>query len=217
MCMFIQRKKIKEPWTHTSHLRAYNLSTARDNPTARDVWFQGRHRTHIKKKDIPILPPQDLRLNILSTSLGRGKNKDIQWLWTQKGIVSKMANTEIKQGNKIIHNKTKTEKRTLFFYRHSCSELHKSSSKPSASLLPDVTTESELKVFVAQSCPTLCDPMDCSPPGSSVRGIFQAKILEWVAVPSSRGSFRPGDRTRVSCIAGRFFTIWVTREVVDVN
>ena len=79
----------------------------------------------------------------------------------------------------------------MFFYRHSCSELRKPSSKPAASLLPDVTTESELKVFVAQSCPTLCDPMDCSPPGSSVHGIFQAKILEWVAVPSCRGS-NPG-------------------------
>ena len=44
-----------------------------------------------------------------------------------------------------------------------------------------------------QSCPTLCDPMDCSPPGSSVRGILQARILEWVAMPSSRGSSQPRD------------------------
>ena len=56
---------------------------------------------------------------------------------------------------------------------------------------------------------TLSDPMDCSPPGSSVRGIFQARILEWVARPSSRGSFWPRDRTCHSCnscIVGRFFT-----------
>ena len=46
-----------------------------------------------------------------------------------------------------------------------------------------------------QSCPTLCDPMDCSPPGSSVLGILQARILEWAAMPSSRGSSRPGDQT----------------------
>ena len=65
---------------------------------------------------------------------------------------------------------------------------------------------------VAQSCPTLCDPMDCSPPGSSVHGIFQAWILEWVAVSFSRGSSWPRDRTRVSCIVGRCFTIWATRE-----
>ena len=51
-----------------------------------------------------------------------------------------------------------------------------------------------------QSCLTLCDPMDCSPPGSSVHGIPQARILEWVAIPSSRGCSWPGDWTWVSCI-----------------
>ena len=63
--------------------------------------------------------------------------------------------------------------------------------------------------LVAQSCPTLCDPMDSSPP-VSLHGILQTRILEWVAVPSSRGSSPPGDRTQVSRIAGRFFTIWTT-------
>ena len=57
---------------------------------------------------------------------------------------------------------------------------------------------------VAQSCPTLCGPMDCCPPRSSVRGILQARILEWVAIPFSRGSSWPRDWTLVSCIAGRF-------------
>ena len=65
---------------------------------------------------------------------------------------------------------------------------------------------------VAQSCPTLCDPMDCSPPGSLVHGIFQAWILEWVAVSFSRGSSWPRDRTQVSRIVGRRFTVWATRE-----
>ena len=51
-----------------------------------------------------------------------------------------------------------------------------------------------------------CDPMDCSPPGSSVHGILQARILEWIAISFSRGSSRPGNRIQVSCIAGRFFT-----------
>ena len=55
-------------------------------------------------------------------------------------------------------------------------------------------------------------PMDCSPPGSSVYGIFQASTLEWVAIPFSRGSSQPRDQSWVSCIAGRFFTICVTRE-----
>ena len=53
---------------------------------------------------------------------------------------------------------------------------------------------SEVKLLVASVCPTLCDPMDCSPGGSSVPGILQARILEWVAMPSSRGTFRPRDR-----------------------
>ena len=57
-----------------------------------------------------------------------------------------------------------------------------------------------------QSCPTLCDPMDCSPAGSSVHGISQARVLEWVAIYFSRGSSQPRDPTQVSCIAGRFFT-----------
>ena len=54
-------------------------------------------------------------------------------------------------------------------------------------------------MLVAQLCPTLCDPMDCSPPGSSVHGISQARMLEWVAIPFSRGCSRPRDRTW-SCI-----------------
>ena len=65
---------------------------------------------------------------------------------------------------------------------------------------------------VAQSCPTLCDSMDCSLQGFSVHGIFQARILEWVAISFPRGASRPRDRTRVSCIVGRCFTIWATRE-----
>ena len=56
--------------------------------------------------------------------------------------------------------------------------------------------ESE-KVFIAQSCPNLCDATDCSPPGSSVHGILQAIILEWVAISCSRGSSRPRDQTWV--------------------
>ena len=62
-----------------------------------------------------------------------------------------------------------------------------------------------VNVLVAQSCPTLCTPMDGSPPGSSVHGILQARILKWIAIPFSRRSSQPRDQTRVSCIAGRFF------------
>ena len=65
--------------------------------------------------------------------------------------------------------------------------------------------------LLAQSRPTLCNSLDCSPPGSSVHGIFQARILEWVAISFSRGSYQPRDQTHVSwisCIAGEFFTHW---------
>ena len=61
-----------------------------------------------------------------------------------------------------------------------------------------------------QSCPTLCNTVDWSPPGSSVRGILQTRILEWIAMPSSRGPSQPRDQTLVFCIAGRSFTIWAT-------
>ena len=73
-----------------------------------------------------------------------------------------------------------------------------------------------MKVLVAQLCLILCDPRDCSPPGSSVHEILQARILEWVAIPFSRGSSWPRDWTLISCITGRFFTIWATRETKNL-
>ena len=68
------------------------------------------------------------------------------------------------------------------------------------------------QVLVAQSCPSLCNPMDCSLPGSSDHRIRQARILEWVAISFFRGSSRPRDWTWVSHTVGRFFTIWARRK-----
>ena len=68
------------------------------------------------------------------------------------------------------------------------------------------------KVLVTQSCLTLCDPVDSSLAGSSVHGIFQAKILQWVAIPFSWGSSQLRDQTWIPHIASRFFTIWATRK-----
>ena len=68
-------------------------------------------------------------------------------------------------------------------------------------------SEKKVKVLVAQSYLTLCNLVDCSSPGFSVHGILQARILEWVAIPSSRGFSQARDRTQVSHIAGGFFTI----------
>ena len=66
--------------------------------------------------------------------------------------------------------------------------------------------------LVTKLCPTLCDPMDCSPPGPSVHGISQTRILEWVAISFSRASSRPRDGTRVSCIGRQILYSWVSRE-----
>ena len=89
------------------------------------------------------------------------------------------------------------------------------SSSPTVSTslfsLSCVSIESESEV--TQSCPTLWDPMNSSLPGSSLHGIFQARVLEWVAISFSRGSSRPRDWIWVSCIVGGRFTVWATREV----
>ena len=68
---------------------------------------------------------------------------------------------------------------------------------------------------VTQSCLTLCDPLDCSPPDSSVHGISQARRLEWVAISFLRGSSSLRNLTHVSCIAGRFFTAECPRNTVE--
>ena len=67
---------------------------------------------------------------------------------------------------------------------------------------------------VSRSVVTLCDPLDCSLPGASVHGILQARILKWVAVLSSRGSFQPRDGTCVSCIGRQILYHWATLEVI---
>ena len=77
------------------------------------------------------------------------------------------------------------------------------------SCIEAIESESE----VTQLCPTLCDPMDCSLPSSSVHRIFQAIVLEWIAISFSRGSSWPRDGTWVSCIVDRCFTIWAIREI----
>ena len=83
----------------------------------------------------------------------------------------------------------------------------------SSSVVPFSSCGSVKWSEVAQLCPTLFDPMDSSRPGSSVHGIFQATVLEWIAISFSRGSSQPRDQTRVSCIVDRSFTVWATREI----
>ena len=76
--------------------------------------------------------------------------------------------------------------------------------KPNCSMLWSLWI---VQVLTAQSCPTLCNPINCNPPGSSVHGNLQARTLEWRAVPFSRESSRPSDQTQTSCFACGFLTI----------
>ena len=74
--------------------------------------------------------------------------------------------------------------------------------------------KSQVEWSVPQLCPALSDPMECSPPGSAVHGMLQARTLERFAISSPRGSSQPRDRTHVSHFAGRYFTVWATREAI---
>ena len=103
-----------------------------------------------------------------------------------------------------VHGVTKNQTWPSY-WAHTHSHLRKNFS-----FLKNSSICAPVKVLVAQSCPTPCNPIDCSPPGSSVHGILQARILEWVVIPFSRGSFQSRDWTWVSPIAGGFFTIWTT-------
>ena len=80
-----------------------------------------------------------------------------------------------------------------------------------------VPYDSESESEVAQSCLTLCDPMDCSRPGSSIHGIFQARVLEWGAIFFSSGSSQLRDRTQLSRISGRRVTVGATRGAMTMK
>ena len=85
--------------------------------------------------------------------------------------------------------------------------------------IPNMRVFAYVRAKLLQSCPTLCGNMDCGQPGSSVRGISQARILEWVTIPSSRGSSQPRDGTHmyyISCIGRWILYHWVTREPLKV-
>ena len=84
-------------------------------------------------------------------------------------------------------------------------KTQRSQEKDTRLLVMTPIDQVEVKVLVTQSCLTLCDPMDCSPPGSSVYGILLARTLEWVAMPSSKGSSQPRYQTQVSRVTDRIF------------
>ena len=113
---------------------------------------------------------------------------------------------------------------TLYFWtahqRYSWGGLRQASLFPTRALILVLNPLSASLWVCAQSlqlCLTLCSPMDCSPLGSSVHGLLQARILEWVAMPSFVGSSQPRDQTHVFCLAGGLFTHWATWETLSAN
>ena len=102
---------------------------------------------------------------------------------------------------KLLTNNPTTPNCTVCFNEND-SSVSKPMSVIESFLLGISSNLSNCCYLVAKSCLTLCNPMNCSPPGSSVHGISQARILEWVAISFSKGSSRPRDPTQVCCIAG---------------
>ena len=106
----------------------------------------------------------------------------------------------------------KKKKKTILIFQHTRTILNRLRKFPWHVLRGWLLFQGFCCCSVVQLCLTLCDPMDCSPPGSSVHGILQARILEWVATSFSRGSFWLRDQTRVSCIDQQILYHWATRK-----
>ena len=134
----------------------------------------------------------------------------VQWLRLQTSTAGVTGLTP-DQGTKILHATWPKNKENKLIFKH-C----KGTNTVSSFLYWYHKTDPSLCVlcWLAQSRPTLWDLMDCSPPGSSVHGILQARILGWVAMPSSRASSQPRDPTQVIHTAGGFFTVWAPREAL---
>ena len=148
------------------------------------------------------------------------KTQQLSWIWTEEAESSTGRAMSSQDCGSIwprSHNMAKeTSDQTrvpVFTFSSACVIHGAAKSQTRLSNWTDWLTDCLwlVRVLAVQSCPTLCDPMDCSPPGSSVHGILQAKILEWVVIPFSRASSWPRDLTRVFHIADKFFTIWATR------
>ena len=138
------------------------------------------------------------------------------WWWTGRpGVLQSMGLQKVSHdwGAELIDWLIQTKPSTFHFAMLS---LFKQTQKHLQQGLAPLWALVVLLCLVAQLCPTLCDPMDCSSSGSSIIGILQARILEWVAMPSSRATFQPRDRTQVSLIAGGFFTVWANREADSI-
>ena len=128
-------------------------------------------------------------------------------------LLYSIISTCYQEGNITQKKAIKNKIKRLFFLRHIPIRLKRLEKKTTTKHFQQ--TGLKVKVWVAESYLTLCNPMDCSPPGSSVHGILQARILEWVAISFSRASFQPSYRTCISCdfcILSTFFIPQPSRE-----
>ena len=147
----------------------------------------------------------------------------VPWIWFWSVLSSTLRHLELAEecgqmehGAQLIQSQSTSSQQcaeqTLMVSKDTCRRsvhLEQSSQCPTR-----VCFHASVHVKSLHLCPTLCDPMDCSPPDSSVQGILQAGILEWIAISFSRGLSQPREWTQVPYIAGRFFTIWDTRDIV---
>ena len=149
-------------------------------------------------------------LEWVAISFSRGSSQPRDWTWvffTAGRFFTFWATREAQkliQHYKSIIPQYKIEFKKLYIFHHSFLLYFKKFS-----FMNNCSVQFS---SVVQSCLTLCDPMDNSLLGFSVHGIFQARVLEWVAISFSRGSSRLGDQTQVSSIVGRRFNLWATRE-----
>ena len=151
--------------------------------------------------EAPILRPPNAKSHLIGKDPDAGEN----WRQNGKGQQKKRWLDSITNSRDMNLSKLQEIVKTRGSW---CAEVHEVTKSW-------IWLQSESEV--AQSFPTLCDHMDCNLPGFSVLGIFQTRVLEWVAISFSRESSQPRDRTSVSRIGGRCFTLWATREALVIE
>ena len=136
-----------------------------------------------------------------------------RWLWTMQIEGMEVSLLTVTEVSGTISGIAKGKEIQVISEVRSLGERKRSTVGPKILSLIRGSFHCTVLCFLSRSRLTLCDPMVCSPPGSSVHGVLQARILVWIAMPSFRGSSKLRDWIQVFYIAGRFFTSWATREV----
>ena len=165
---------------------------------------------HFNSKVIGFHDSEPKLLNTYQWCSGERKEARVLPSWSPPSVLSLMKCQNISCGCPSIHQQ--------YLLKIFSGTYHLLSTCPPSPLrVYSLAKKMSMKVLVTLSCPTLCKPMDCSLPGCSVHRILQARILEWVAISFSRGSSWYSVQIQVSCVAGRFFIVWATREAPKVS